>query len=444
MSCNFDFTIAVPDNFKFNRLLHAQKVESKNYFTYQAVSKPILDCLDLYDQTFYGFVKQEIVTRVLALFISVFQGLDLIRTASILMGRSVEVLSHWIGMKNLSNEQLGEIHNQIKNCAVDSTRCAFGILFGSLLSVISPRCFVPFLYAPETSILNDPVVKDKKYDFDHFFDQTIAISLSSATEKREILQDHLCEIGVRNWHVFEAVDGYQLPDDYSFQIKNETVAFKELYRKMPGATDKNKKARLGCYLSHLSVLKNAREKRLESVLIIEDDAIFPQTQRGVESFNKTMEELPDDWDILFIGIEHDRNPTRYSLHIDRVLSGTCLHAYAVHSRCYDRLIDDLENALLNKNDPLPPVDEVISEQIELQRYQAFAPHTLIGYQRDGLRSNITGHINASYPILRQVAQRVYSHLLAPLLTPLGLPKHKIYKAVLRIAKKLNIPLEELR
>jgi len=90
---------------------------------------------------------------------------------------------------------------------------------------------------------------------------------------------------------------------------------------------------------------------------------------------------------------------------------------------------------------LLPVDEVVSEQIEKNRYQAFSPHTLIGYQRDGLKSNITGHINADYPLLRQILQRVYSYQIAPWLTPCGIPKYKIYKKTgktgLRIARSLS-------
>lgn len=153
-----------------------------------------------------------------------------------------------------------------------------------------------------------------------------------------------------------------------------------------------------------------------------------------------MEELLDNWDILFLGIDHDRKPERYSVHLDRVLSGTCCHAYAVHSRCYDELIADLEEAILNEHDILLPIDEVISEQIEKKCYQVFSPHTLIGWQRDGLKSEITGNINADYSFSRKVLQRVYAYQLAPILTPCGILKYKIYKTALRLAKAVNFPL----
>jgi GR25 family glycosyltransferase involved in LPS biosynthesis len=455
MKNSLDFTITIPDHFRFENFpVHSQTrndeppslaIDPKfSTYTYQMIAKPVIDHLDTYGQTWTGFFKREVITRIYASFISAFQAVDFAHAVTTLAGRGLEVLAHSIGVKNLSTEDLQKTHEQMRGNAADLARFALGCLFGSVLSVIKPSCFVPFLYAPSEDITEDPVDGSKKYDFDNAFGKTIAINLNRAKEKREILAKHLNEIGVHQWERFEAVNGYELSDDYPLQIKNQTATFKGLYSRMPGKTDKHKKARLGCYLSHLFVLKKARDECLPSVLIIEDDAIFPQTRRGVESFNRTMEELPHDWELLFIGIEHDREPTRYSPHIDRVLSGTCLHSYAVHSRCYDRLIEDMENALLSDAEPLLPVDEVISEQLEKYRYQAFSPHTLVGYQRNGLVSNITGYTNTAYPLVRQFAQRVYSHLLAPWLTDLGLPKYKMYKSGLRVAKALNIPIESMR
>jgi GR25 family glycosyltransferase involved in LPS biosynthesis len=243
---------------------------------------------------------------------------------------------------------------------------------------------------------------------------------------------------VQNWERFNAVNGYAIPDDQPIQIKDQSVRFKDLYERMPGSSERHKRARLGCYLSHLFAIKQARDARLESVLIIEDDAIFPQTKRGVESFNSAIQELPNDWEVFFVGIEHDKKPSRFSAHVDHVQSGTCLHAYAVHSRAYDRLIDDIESALLNDQDQLLPVDEVVSEQLEKNKYKAFAPHTLVGYQRDGLTSNITGKVNSDYSFPMRLIKRLYSHMLAPVLSPLGLTKYRIYKTALSTAKRLNL------
>jgi GR25 family glycosyltransferase involved in LPS biosynthesis len=450
MTNKINYTISIPENFYFNNqsnvckntVFFSNDLEPFSY-THEFVSKSIIKNLETFDQTFEGFVKREIITRIQAIFILIFQVTDFIHQTKQISCLSLDRLSASFGIKDLTNEQLKINNHQLRTCIMKASQCVFGIFFGFLLSVIDPACYVPFFYASKDRIVDDPVNPAVQYPFDQFFDKTTIINLINAHEKREVLTKHLQEIGVKKSHLFNAVNGYQLADDAPIQIKNKTFKFKDLYSRMNGAV-KQKKARVGCYLSHLSALKKARDEHLESVLIIEDDAIFPQTDRGRDSFKKGMEDLPNNWDILFLGIEHDRKPSRYSKHLDRVLSGTCLHAYAVHRRCYDRLIDDLEEAILNENDPLLPVDEVVSEQIEKNRYQAFSLHTLVGYQRDGLKSHITGHINADYPLLRQILQRVYSYQIAPWLTPCGIPKYKIYKTGLRIAKALNFDIEEFR
>lgn len=412
-------------------------------YTYEFVSKPIIKNLETFDQTYQGFVKREIFTRIQAIFISIFQGVDFVHQVKLTSCLLFDRLSSSLGIKNLTSEQLKINNKQVQACTMKALQSLFGILFGSFLSVINPACYVPFLYAPKDRTIDDPVNPIVQYPFDQCFDKIVAVNLADAQKKREILTKHVQEIGVQKLDLLNAVNGYQISDDAPIQIKNKTFTFKDLYSRMNG-TVKQKKARVGCYLSHLSALKKARDENLESVLIIEDDAIFPQSDRGRESFKQSMEELPNNWDILFLGVEHDRKPVRYSTHLDRALSVTCLHAYAVHRRCFDQLIDDLEEAILNENDPLLPVDEVVSEQIEKNRYQVFAPHTLIAYQRDGLKSDITEHVNADYPLLRQIFQRVYAYQIAPWLTPCGIPKYTIYKTALRIAKALNLEVEKIR
>lgn len=394
------------------RLRMYTSLSDRNSYTYKWVSKSIIHHLENADQTFEGFVKRELVTRVLGIGISFFQAVDCVVFVSEIATRKVE---------SFSSKQGFEL-----------AQLVVGIFFGSFLSMINPSCFVPLLYAPDQGILNDPVDKTQTYDFDRHFDQTMAINLKQATGKLDVLTDHLRELGVNNWERFEAVNGYELSDEQEIHIRDKALKVKDLYEKLPGKGTKDKKARLGCYLSHLNVLKQAKSRGLSSVLIIEDDAHFPQTKRGAVSFQKTMEELPDNWELLFIGIEHDKKPVRFSPSVDRVESGTCLHAYAVHSRCYDKLIAALEDALLDEERFLLPVDEVLSEQIERKQYQAFAPHLMVGYQRNGLQSNITGKTNSAYPFSRQITQRIYAYMVAPWLTPLGLPKYRIYKNGMRM------------
>src|SRR5262245_61494069 len=64
----------------------------------------------------------------------------------------------------------------------------------------------------------------------------------------------------------------------------------------------------GCLQSHLQVVSEARESQAPSVLIFEDDAVLdPDFQSKFAGFIK---EVPDDWDILYLGALHKDAPVK--------------------------------------------------------------------------------------------------------------------------------------
>src|SRR3954467_15392248 len=72
----------------------------------------------------------------------------------------------------------------------------------------------------------------------------------------------------------------------------------------------------GCLLSHVHVVRNARDAAASSVLIFEDDAVFdPQFKEKFASF---VQELPSDWDMLYFGALHKDEPVKISEHIGRI------------------------------------------------------------------------------------------------------------------------------
>lgn len=62
---------------------------------------------------------------------------------------------------------------------------------------------------------------------------------------------------------------------------------------------------VGCYISHITVLKTARERGLKWVLILEDDLLFDETviKTHLEKFIGYLPQFFErtDWDMLFIG-----------------------------------------------------------------------------------------------------------------------------------------------
>jgi glycosyl transferase, family 25 len=105
------------------------------------------------------------------------------------------------------------------------------------------------------------------------------------------------------------------------------------------------KGMYGSFLSHLEVLKSARTNNLQSVWVLEDDAIF--SRRFAREQSKIAEFLAkSEWDICYFG--HSLTDELESL--PRGLprySGPYywVHCYAVHARIFSRLIDYIEGTI---------------------------------------------------------------------------------------------------
>jgi len=101
----------------------------------------------------------------------------------------------------------------------------------------------------------------------------------------------------------------------------------------------------GSFLSHLEIIETAYRDGLDTVWILEDDAIFSRR------FNSQQAELAEylranEWDQLFIGHTTSENLPASQTGLVRY-SGTFIwaHCYAVHRRIMPRLIDYLRKTI---------------------------------------------------------------------------------------------------
>jgi GR25 family glycosyltransferase involved in LPS biosynthesis len=58
--------------------------------------------------------------------------------------------------------------------------------------------------------------------------------------------------------------------------------------------------RIGCFLSHLSVLKNAADRGFDRILVLEDDAEFTAPMQEVSGYVEKLTKHDPDWDILYL------------------------------------------------------------------------------------------------------------------------------------------------
>jgi glycosyl transferase family 25 len=101
----------------------------------------------------------------------------------------------------------------------------------------------------------------------------------------------------------------------------------------------------GCGLSHLEVLKMARDNKWKNVLILEDDILFNVSSQHFETnISKLFTEGPE-FDVFMLDVNMQRsNPVEQDWLL-RVLFAHCAGAYIVKEHYYQTIIDLYEWAL---------------------------------------------------------------------------------------------------
>ena len=156
-------------------------------------------------------------------------------------------------------------------------------------------------------------------DVNTYFDKVFYINLPHDTNRNEAILKQFEKFNIQNYERVEGFELTELPDISQYRNFNK---FDRRY--VLGS--------LGCRLSHLQVVKTAKERGYKRVLIFEDDILITQDLRWLLAAN---ENILHDWDVLYWGglVEpFFRNQI------------VCLHAYAVRNTVFDDVLYMAENS----------------------------------------------------------------------------------------------------
>jgi len=141
------------------------------------------------------------------------------------------------------------------------------------------------------------------------FDKVFYINLDHREDRKEQIENELKKMGIDNFERFPAVK-----HDY------------------PPA---------GCNLSHLNVLKIAKEKNYRSIIILEDDFEFLVSK---EEFWKHMDLIKNmDYDIIMLSYNL-MNQEDFNDDLFKVIEAQTTSGYLINNTFYDALIQNLEEA----------------------------------------------------------------------------------------------------
>jgi GR25 family glycosyltransferase involved in LPS biosynthesis len=152
-------------------------------------------------------------------------------------------------------------------------------------------------------------------DINDVFPHKVCINLDRELDSWVRLQAALARHDIRGVRRVSAVDGSRL----------ELPAY---WRHSAGA--------YGCLLSHLRVVRDARDRGLPSVLILEDDVVFDPSFS--EKFPLFMRDLPPDWDMVFLGALHREEPVPVAGNVVRIQNAYFTYAYALRASIFDAFI----------------------------------------------------------------------------------------------------------
>jgi GR25 family glycosyltransferase involved in LPS biosynthesis len=178
-----------------------------------------------------------------------------------------------------------------------------------------------------------------------FFPDKVCISLDRRPERWEQAEAQFALHKINSVKRFPALDGWTLDVPTGWDGS-------------PGA--------YGCLQSHLSVVREARRRRLPQILIFEDDVVFDSEFN--DRFSRYIKQLPSDWDMLLFGGLHVYvRPQKVSENISKITSSYSTFAYALKQTVYDAFIE------LNSQS-LEPVDKVNAILQQTFNCYCFMPH----------------------------------------------------------------------
>lgn len=151
-------------------------------------------------------------------------------------------------------------------------------------------------------------------NFKKYFDKIYVINLDKREDRFLKFKDELEKFGIEHVERFSAIDG-------------STVT----------TNSKLLSGEIGVLMSHLEIVKQAKEQNLENILILEDDVFFTEEILKLDEY---MNLVPNDWDFIYFGGNHHYGPPPIILN-DKIIKlnyTVALHCVGINKTLFDTII----------------------------------------------------------------------------------------------------------
>lgn len=151
------------------------------------------------------------------------------------------------------------------------------------------------------------------------FDKIYCVNLNRRPDRLEEVQKEFERVGLSGIERFEAIDGSTY--DWSHTKSHLLVG------------------ELGLIETHINIIKEAIDKKYESILIFEDDVYFNDEFLKIDEY---MVALPTDWEMLYLGGNHTygRPPEHINNKVLRLNRTYTTHAIAIKSSLFELILEN--------------------------------------------------------------------------------------------------------
>ena len=135
----------------------------------------------------------------------------------------------------------------------------------------------------------------------------------------------------------------------------------------------------GCLLSHMKLLSTTR---LHSIfMIIEDDILFMEDAK--ENLQLALDQLPDNWDMLYLGATLNAPLERVTRNILRLKRG-----WTTHGIIYNNQNGVVDHILENAEDKR--IDTIFADDVQ-ENFNVFMTFPMVATQRPGYSDIVNRH-----------------------------------------------------